>query len=100
MRSREPIVVMDGYRDKERGKVVLYTTSMGVVRRTFHKCLRVKQILRTLLVPFEERDASTSTAIREEIQRRLGSYNDSSHSSSPPLPQLFVEGQYVGVSSQ
>ncbi|XP_046394694.1 uncharacterized protein LOC124162266 [Ischnura elegans] len=88
-----------GYRDKERGKVVLYTTSMGVVRRTFHKCLRVKQILRTLLVPFEERDASTSVGVREEIQRRLGSSpggDGASQQISPSLPQLFVEGQHVG----
>ncbi|XP_071452519.1 uncharacterized protein [Hetaerina americana] len=88
-----------GYRDKERGKVVLYTTSMGVVRRTFHKCLRVKQILRTLLVPFEERDASTSVGVREEIQRRLGTSTNGdgpTHHASPSLPQLFVEGQHVG----
>ncbi|GLG93354.1 Glutaredoxin domain-containing cysteine-rich protein CG31559 [Gryllus bimaculatus] len=37
------------YKEKEAGKVVLYVTTMGIVRHTFQECLKVKKILRTLL---------------------------------------------------
>uniref|UniRef100_A0A1A9WCH7 Glutaredoxin domain-containing protein n=1 Tax=Glossina brevipalpis TaxID=37001 RepID=A0A1A9WCH7_9MUSC len=77
------------YKEKDSGKVVLYTTSMGIIRDTYAKCSNVKQILRTLLVKFEERDVFMSLEYQQEIKERM-------HSDIIKVPQLFVEGQHIG----
>ncbi|KAL3188644.1 hypothetical protein MRX96_022448 [Rhipicephalus microplus] len=41
------------YVREEEGRVVLYTTSMGVIRQTWEQCRRVRNTLQTLLVRFE-----------------------------------------------
>lgn len=79
------------YKEKDAGKVVLYTTSMGIVRQTFAKCANVKQILRTLLVKFEERDVFMSIDYQQEVRDRM-------QSADMLIPQLYVDGQHVGVS--
>ncbi|XP_012161020.1 cell wall protein DAN4 [Ceratitis capitata] len=77
------------FKEKDAGKVVLYTTSMGIIRDTYAKCANVKQILRTLLVKFEERDVFMSIEYQQEIKERM-------HSEAIKVPQLFVEGQHIG----
>lgn len=77
--------------EKDLGKVVLYTTSMGIIRETYAKCANVKQILRTLLVKFEERDVFMSIEYQQEMRERM-------HHETIRVPQLFVEGQHIGVS--
>ncbi|XP_055842983.1 glutaredoxin domain-containing cysteine-rich protein CG12206-like [Episyrphus balteatus] len=77
------------YKEKDLGKVVLYTTSMGIIRETYAKCSNMKQILRTLLVKFEERDVFMSTEYQQEIKERM-------QSEDIKVPQLFVEGQHIG----
>lgn len=66
---------------------------MGIVRDTYAKCSNVKQILRTLLVKFEERDVFMSTEFQQEIKDRM-------QSEEIKVPQLFVDGQYIGVSGK
>ncbi|XP_075155969.1 uncharacterized protein LOC142229305 [Haematobia irritans] len=80
---------MKNFKEKDSGKVVLYTTSMGIIRDTYAKCSNVKQILRTLLVKFEERDVFMSVEYQQEIKERM-------HSEIIQVPQLFVEGQHIG----
>lgn len=70
---------------------MVYTTSMGIVRETYTKCANVKQILRTLLVKFEERDVFMSSDYQQEIKDRM-------QSELIQVPQVFVDGQHVGVS--
>ncbi|XP_034484425.1 glutaredoxin domain-containing cysteine-rich protein CG31559 [Drosophila innubila] len=77
------------YKEKDLGKVVLYTTSMGVIRDTYTKCANVKQILRTLLVKFEERDVFMSVEYQAEMRQRM-------QTSQIRVPQLYVEGQHIG----
>lgn len=64
---------------------------MGIVRSTYAKCQAMKQILRTLMVRFEERDVFMSFAHQQDIRDRM-------QSDDIEVPQLFVDGQYVGVS--
>ena len=52
------------YVEREQGKVVIYTTSMGVVRQTYQRCLQVQRILDTLLVAYEERDVSMNRQVQ------------------------------------
>ena len=82
---------MQSYKDKDAGKVVVYTTSMGIVRSTYTKCQSIKQILKTLLVKFEERDVFMSGEYQQEIKDRM-------QKTEIDIPQLFVNGQYIGVS--
>lgn len=58
------------YKDKDGGKIVLYTTSMGIVRSTYAKCQTVKKILNTLMVKYEERDVFMSTVSDDSIAQR------------------------------
>lgn len=82
--------VFQTWQEKEAGKVVLYTTTMGIVRDTYQRCLQVRQILRTHLVKFVERDVFMSREVQKEIRERLGGDMIS-------VPQLFVEGNLIGV---
>jgi glutaredoxin domain-containing cysteine-rich protein 1 len=77
--------------ERESGKVVLYLTTLGVIRETFNRCVKVRQILRTLLIKVEERDVFMSKENQHELGQRMGS-------RMPTLPQVFVDGQYLGVS--
>lgn len=77
------------YKEKDAGKVVVYTTTMGIVRSTYQRCNLVKKILRNLLIKYEERDVFMSTEYQDEIRDRM-------KSDQIRIPQLFVDGQYVG----
>ncbi|XP_076274019.1 glutaredoxin domain-containing cysteine-rich protein CG12206-like [Rhynchophorus ferrugineus] len=77
------------YKEKDAGKVVVYTTSMGIIRETYHACMKVKQILRTLLVKFEERDVFMSTEYQNEIKDRM-------RCDHILIPQVYVDGQHCG----
>lgn len=84
--------ILQNYKEKDAGKVVLYTTSMGIVRHTYAKCANVKQILRTLLVKFEERDVFMSIEYQQEVRDRM-------QSDDMLIPQLYVDGHHIGVSN-
>ncbi|GFS38096.1 glutaredoxin family protein [Actinidia rufa] len=68
--------------------VVLYTTSLGGVRRTYEDSNRVRAILETHRVVFEERDVSLHGGFRSELRELLG--------EGVVVPRLFVKGRYVG----
>ncbi|CAB3373463.1 Hypothetical predicted protein [Cloeon dipterum] len=78
-----------GFKDKEQGKLVVYTTTMGVVRSTYLRCVKVKQILRTLLVKFEERDVFMSINTQQEIKNRM-------KTNQVVVPQVFLDGHHLG----
>jgi len=78
------------YRSSEKGKLVLYTTGVKVVRDTYDKCLRVKKILQTHMVRYEERDVSMSRDNHRQLAERLGP-------SAVELPQVFADGLHIGV---
>ena len=82
---------MQSYAEREHGKVVVYTTSMGVVRQTYQRCLQVQRILGTLLINYEERDVSMNRQVQQELKERM-------NRNRVVIPQVFVEGQLLGVS--
>lgn len=65
------------------GKIVLYFTSLRVVRKTFEDCRAVRAILRGMRLVVDERDVS--------IERRFAA-----EMAPGPLPQLFIGGRWVG----
>ncbi|KOC66211.1 Glutaredoxin domain-containing cysteine-rich protein [Habropoda laboriosa] len=77
------------YIKKELGKVVVYTTTSGIVRKTFYNCKKVKQILRTHIVKYDELDLFGDAELQTELRDRLGT-------TLIQLPQLFIDGQHIG----
>ncbi|XAR70157.1 hypothetical protein NMG60_11026927 [Bertholletia excelsa] len=68
--------------------VVLYTTSLGGIRRTCEDCHRVKAILENHQVVFDERDVSLHGEFLSELKGLVG--------DSASVPRLFVKGRYIG----
>ncbi|WVZ66947.1 hypothetical protein U9M48_016099 [Paspalum notatum var. saurae] len=71
--------------------VVLYTTSLRGVRRTFADCSAVRAILRGFRVAVDERDVSMDAALRRELQALLAA-----RGRAFALPQLLIGGRLLG----
>ncbi|XP_019433747.1 PREDICTED: uncharacterized protein At5g39865-like [Lupinus angustifolius] len=69
--------------------VVVYYTSLRVVRRTFDDCRTVRTILRGFRVTVDERDVSIDDRFRDELDGILGRRN-------VKLPTVFIGGAYIG----
>ncbi|KAL5537589.1 hypothetical protein UlMin_043135 [Ulmus minor] len=71
-------------------RVVIFHTSLRVVRRTFDDCRTALSILRAFRVPIDERDVSMDTEYLDELEEIVGSKNNWT------LPMVFVGGRYIG----
>ncbi|CAN1165166.1 Uncharacterized protein At5g39865 [Linum perenne] len=72
--------------------IVLYFTSLRVVRRTFEDCRTVRSILRGFRVPIDERDLSMDGKYLGEVQDIVGS------SGKVTLPLVLIGGKcFVGA---
>ncbi|KAM3259984.1 hypothetical protein ACQJBY_051325 [Aegilops geniculata] len=77
--------------------VVLYTTSLRGVRKTFEDCATVRRLLDGLRVAFLERDVSMHAPYRDELRALLPPPPGGDGAGAVPLPpRLFVDGRYVG----
>lgn len=65
---------------------------MGVVPKTRFACLKMRHILNTHMVQYEERDLYRSSGLQTELKDRL-------ESDYVQVPQLFIDGQHIGVST-
>lgn len=72
-------------------RIVVYFTSLRVVRSTFEDCKTVRSILRGFRVSIDERDLSMDSGFLTELQQILGQ-----NQSKPTLPRVFIGGRYVG----
>lgn len=70
------------------GAVVLYTTSLRGIRKTFEECNSVRFLLCSLRVLLYERDVSMHLGYREELWHVLG--------GRAIPPRLFIRGKYIG----
>ncbi|KDP36090.1 hypothetical protein JCGZ_08734 [Jatropha curcas] len=68
--------------------VVLYTTSLRSIRKTFEDCQAIRFLLESFKVKFYERDVSMDLEFREELWRVLG--------CRVIPPKLFIKGKYIG----
>ncbi|XP_054789070.1 uncharacterized protein At5g39865-like [Prosopis cineraria] len=70
-------------------RIVVYFTSLRVVRRTFEDCRAVRSILRGFRVSIDERDVSMDDRFLDELHGILGRKNVT-------LPRVFIGGIYIG----
>ncbi|XP_009369577.2 uncharacterized protein At5g39865 [Pyrus x bretschneideri] len=71
-------------------RIVVYFTSLRVVRPTFEDCKTVRSILRGLRVSLDERDLAMDHRFLTELQQILG------QQTKLTLPRVFIGGRYVG----
>ncbi|XVF53106.1 hypothetical protein PTKIN_Ptkin05aG0073000 [Pterospermum kingtungense] len=69
--------------------VVIYTTSLRGVRRTFEDCAKILGIFEVQRVVFDERDVSLHGEFLNELRSLLGEAEAS-------VPRVFVKGRYIG----
>ncbi|GAB4834597.1 hypothetical protein Ancab_032858 [Ancistrocladus abbreviatus] len=74
--------------------VVLYTTSLRGVRRTFEDCNTASSVLETHTVVYDERDMSLHADFLHEFRELLGS-EEAEGGGVVPVPRLFVKGSYL-----
>lgn len=68
--------------------VVLYTTNLRGIRKTFEDCHAIKFLLESFKVTFYERDVSMHLDFRDELWKTLG--------GRVVPPRLFIKGRYIG----
>eukprot|EP00053_Salpingoeca_punica_P009579 m.85768 g.85768 ORF g.85768 m.85768 type:complete len:508 (+) comp15071_c0_seq1:1295-2818(+) len=69
------------------GKIVLYTSSVQAVKKSYMECHEVRRILQMLRVPFEERDIMMSAEYKVQLRERAPG-------ATPPV--LFFNGKRLG----
>ncbi|KAL4313106.1 hypothetical protein GQ457_01G044140 [Hibiscus cannabinus] len=90
LRSSSAKAAKSGHHSDQR--VVLFFTSLRVVRKTFEDCKAVRSILRGYGVPVDERDLSLDSDSVEELQGLIGRGGMKSFA----LPLVFIGGKFVG----
>ncbi|EEF47959.1 electron transporter, putative [Ricinus communis] len=68
--------------------VILYTTTLRGVRKTFEDCNSIRFLLESFRVIFYERDVSMHTEYKEELWRVL--------EGKILPPRLFIKGRHIG----
>ncbi|KAL0401455.1 UNVERIFIED_CONTAM: hypothetical protein Slati_4175400 [Sesamum latifolium] len=68
--------------------VVLYTTGLRGIRKTFEDCQKIRSLLENLRILFFERDISMHSGFKEEMWGMLG--------GKTVPPRLFIKGRYIG----
>ena len=74
--------------------VVLYTTSLRGIRKTFEDCNTIRRVIESLFVHIDERDVALHQGFRNELKEMM---QGASLGSIPmPVPRLFIDGRYIG----
>ncbi|KAJ0261456.1 Glutaredoxin domain-containing protein [Hirschfeldia incana] len=76
--------------------IVVYFTSLRVVRPTFEACRAVTAILRSFPVRIDERDLSMDASFAAELERIFAVGGEKDFPKTPKLPRVFIGGRYVG----
>ncbi|KAM0846826.1 hypothetical protein ACQ4PT_055359 [Festuca glaucescens] len=72
--------------------VVLYTTTLRGIRKTFEDCNEVRALLENLAAAFQERDVSMDRGLRQQLWAATG--------EKAVPPRLFVHGRDIGGAAQ
>lgn len=86
--KEKPLIALPG----AEKRIVVYFTSLRVVRSTFEDCKAARSILRALRVFVDERDVSMDFRYMEELKRIMGH----KEKTMVTLPRVFIDGRYIG----
>ncbi|MCD9640723.1 hypothetical protein HAX54_026246 [Datura stramonium] len=73
-------------------KIVIYTTTLRGVRKTFEACNAVRSAIEGLGVMYSERDISMDRGFREELKELM----KGRESTELIPPRVFFKGRYIG----
>lgn len=73
-------------------RVVIFFTSLRVVRGTFEDCKYVRSILHSFPVAIDERDLFMDVSFIKDLQRVMGK----DEKTFLTLPRVFIGGRYIG----
>lgn len=68
--------------------LVLYTTTLRGIRKTFEDCNKVREILQSFGLSIDERDVSMHLEFRNELRELMGNVVS--------VPRVFIKGRYIG----
>ncbi|KAM7264851.1 hypothetical protein ACFE04_002534 [Oxalis oulophora] len=71
-----------------QGSVIIYTTTLRGIRKTFEDCNSIRFLLDSFRVLYSERDISMHSEYKEELWHVL--------TDKPLPPRLFINGRYIG----
>ncbi|KAL3499145.1 hypothetical protein ACH5RR_038238 [Cinchona calisaya] len=81
-------------------KVVIYTTTLRGIRKTFEDCNAVRSAIQGLGLLICERDISMDRGFREELRELITKLVVNEESPSPTElmipPRVFIKGRYIG----
>ncbi|CAM6062619.1 unnamed protein product [Sphagnum tenellum] len=69
-------------------RLVLYTTSLRGIRKTYDDCNKLRMIFQSYLVWIDERDVSMHAEFRQELTELMG--------APVQVPRVFIMGRYIG----
>ncbi|KAF8044122.1 hypothetical protein BT93_A2184 [Corymbia citriodora subsp. variegata] len=69
--------------------VVIYTTTLRGIRKTFEDCNAVRSVMESHCVQMLERDVSMDSGYKEELRKLVGS-------KEVKVPLVFVKGRLIG----
>ncbi|TYH80055.1 hypothetical protein ES332_D03G107300v1 [Gossypium tomentosum] len=75
-------------------RVVIYTTTLRGIRKTFEDCNAVRSAIESYGVVICERDISMDRGFKEELRKLMKGANQ----TTPP--QVFIKGRYIGGAEQ
>jgi glutaredoxin domain-containing cysteine-rich protein 1 len=74
-------------------KVVIYTTTLRGIRKTFEDCNTVRSIIESHHIHIVERDVSMDSGFKEELRGLMGT-------NEVKVPLVFVKGRLIGGADQ
>ncbi|KAL2926034.1 hypothetical protein RDABS01_011524 [Bienertia sinuspersici] len=72
--------------------VVMYTTTLRGIRKTFEECNAVRSAIESYHIRVIERDISMDCGFKEELRKLMGNTN----SKAVKVPVVFVKGRLIG----
>ncbi|GMI96668.1 hypothetical protein like AT5G03870 [Hibiscus trionum] len=69
--------------------VVVYTTTLRGIRKTFEECNTVRSIIKAYRIRISERDISMDSGFKEELRKLTGT-------KEVKVPLVFVKGRLIG----
>ena len=80
-----PFLPSQNFGDREQRVVVIYVTTLSILRDTWARCVKVRQILRNLLIKVDERQE----ALKEESRIDTLYYHNKINKIASPWKSLF-----------